>query len=64
MALVALTVSKRYAVPVLVGKGMTDEEARDTLEKARILGRWPASKGTEVFPVTYSRGLFTIENPT
>lgn len=58
----ALTVSTHYAIPTLIGKGLTENAARKTLAKARLLGHENASiGGTRVLPVTYAGGgMFTI----
>lgn len=59
--LVALTLSTHYAIPYLIGKGLTEHSARTALAKARIKGEYPAQCGGKVLPISYNKGLFTIE---
>lgn len=64
MALAALTVSTHYAIPFLVGKGLTEHGARVKLNEARRSGHTTAVvKGTKLIPIKYEGGVFTIENP-
>lgn len=59
----ALTVSTHYAIPSLIGRGLTEALARDTLVKARIYGQHNAVAGTRVIPVSYAFGKYTIGQP-
>lgn len=57
----SLTVSTHYAIPSLIGRGLTDTQARKALNKARIFGSDSVViNGTRVLPVTYSNGKYTI----
>lgn len=57
----SLTVSTHLAIPSLIGKGLTEKQARTTLDEARAVGRGSALvRGTIVLPVSYALGKFTI----
>jgi hypothetical protein len=57
----ALTVSTHYAIPSLIGRGMTEASAREALEMARMFGRYPAQVGSSrVVPISYAGGKFTL----
>jgi hypothetical protein len=56
----ALTVSTHLAIPTLIGKGLTEKQARTTLSNAARFGSDSAMVGIRVLPVIYSSGKFTI----
>lgn len=56
----SLTASTHFAIPSLIGRGMTEEAARNALLQARIYGVYPARCGLKTIPVTYAHGKFTI----
>jgi hypothetical protein len=58
-----LTVSATYAVPSLIGRGLTEPQARAALVKARIYGTHTALAGVKPIRVSYSRDKFTIVVP-
>lgn len=59
----SLTASTHLVIPSLIGRGLTDDGARDALTKARIFGSWPAQvPGGCIVSVTYTGGdKFTVE---
>lgn len=56
----SLTVSRFYAIPSLIGRGLTEEAARTALANARVFGTYPAHAGLTVIPVTFANGKYTI----
>lgn len=59
----ALTVSTHFAIPSLIGRGLTEQQARSILREAKVYGRTIAIAGQKTLPVSYSHGKFTIEAP-
>jgi hypothetical protein len=57
----SLTASTHYVIPALIGRGLTEGEARSTLGRAKIFGETTASVGgTRVLTVKFTNGKFTI----
>lgn len=60
----ALTLGTRYAIPVLIGHGLTEHQARTKLAEAARDGHTLAIvNGTVVVPITYANRKFTIGVP-
>jgi len=57
----SLTASTHYVIPALIGRGLTEAEARRTLIKAKFFGQESACVGgTRVLTVKFTNGKFTV----
>jgi hypothetical protein len=59
-----ITLSRELAIPVLIGRGLTEPRARTTLANAKARGFDRAIVGTKTLPVSYAAGKFTIGGPS
>lgn len=57
----ALTVSKHFAIPVMMGRGFTEPQARHTLDKASIFGSQREVIGSRVVSISFANDKFTIK---
>ena len=55
-----ITVSAELAVPVLEGRGFTEDQAVKELNEARVKGTHRAASETTLVRITYKAGKFSI----